>query len=171
MRIRDGDSSDPGWIKVRSGIRYKHPGSATVVSKLSEIWSGIFILDLDFYPSRIRDLGVKKAPDSDPQHWSLQNAPDLEYLLLLLTSSDVQVVKCSACVVRDWGKETPAHDVLQVGYQFSSYFKSENIPRFHWNGWPFSDSSEASISRDIFSLKGNEMDFKNFDKFTELDPS
>jgi hypothetical protein len=35
-------------------------------------------------------------------------------ILLLLTSSDVQVVKCSACVVRDWGKETPAHDVLQV---------------------------------------------------------
>jgi hypothetical protein len=27
MRIRDGDSWDPGWIKVGSGIRYKHPGS------------------------------------------------------------------------------------------------------------------------------------------------
>jgi hypothetical protein len=32
----------------------------------------------------------------------------------VFTGSDVQVVKCSACVVRDWGKETPAHDVLQV---------------------------------------------------------
>jgi hypothetical protein len=28
MRIRDGDSSDPGWKKVGSGIRDKHPGSA-----------------------------------------------------------------------------------------------------------------------------------------------
>jgi hypothetical protein len=31
MRIRDGDSSDPGWKKVGSGIRDKHPGSATLV--------------------------------------------------------------------------------------------------------------------------------------------
>jgi hypothetical protein len=28
--IRDGDSSDPGLIKVGSGIRDKHPGSATL---------------------------------------------------------------------------------------------------------------------------------------------
>ncbi len=38
------------------------------VSKLSEIWSGLFIPDLDrgsgfFYPSWIPDPGVKKAPD------------------------------------------------------------------------------------------------------------
>jgi hypothetical protein len=32
MRIRDGDSSDPGWKKVGSGIRDKHPGSATLPS-------------------------------------------------------------------------------------------------------------------------------------------
>jgi hypothetical protein len=32
MRIRDGDSSDPGWKKVGSGIRDKHPGSATLVN-------------------------------------------------------------------------------------------------------------------------------------------
>ena len=31
MRIRDGDSSDPGWKKVGSGIRDKHSGSATLV--------------------------------------------------------------------------------------------------------------------------------------------
>jgi hypothetical protein len=30
MRIRDGDSSSPGWKKVGSGIRNKHPGSATL---------------------------------------------------------------------------------------------------------------------------------------------
>jgi hypothetical protein len=30
MRIRDGDSSDPGWEKVGSRIRDKHPGSATL---------------------------------------------------------------------------------------------------------------------------------------------
>jgi hypothetical protein len=29
--IRDGDSSDPGWKKVWSGIRDKHPGSATLL--------------------------------------------------------------------------------------------------------------------------------------------
>jgi hypothetical protein len=27
LRIRDGDSSDPGWEKVGSGIRDKHPGT------------------------------------------------------------------------------------------------------------------------------------------------
>jgi hypothetical protein len=31
MRIRDGDSSDPGWKEVGSGIRDKHPGSATLI--------------------------------------------------------------------------------------------------------------------------------------------
>ncbi len=31
MRIRDGDSSDPGWKKVGSGIRDKHPESATLL--------------------------------------------------------------------------------------------------------------------------------------------
>ena len=31
-----------------------------------------------------------------------------------------KVVKCSCAVVRNWGQETPAHDVLQVG---TGYFK------------------------------------------------
>jgi hypothetical protein len=41
-----------------------------IVSKFSEILSGMFIPDpdLDFLPSRIPDPGVKKAPDQDPQH-------------------------------------------------------------------------------------------------------
>jgi hypothetical protein len=29
----------------------------------------MFIPDPDFCPYRIPDLGVKKAPDPDPQHW------------------------------------------------------------------------------------------------------
>ncbi len=47
-----------------------------MVSKLSEIWFRLFMPDPDpgFLPisdsgSRIPDLGVKKAPDPDPQHW------------------------------------------------------------------------------------------------------
>jgi hypothetical protein len=36
MRIRDGDSSDPGWKKVGSGIRDKHPGSATLPRRLKK---------------------------------------------------------------------------------------------------------------------------------------
>ncbi len=34
MRIRNGDSSDPGWEKVGSGIRDKHPGSATLLDAM-----------------------------------------------------------------------------------------------------------------------------------------
>ncbi len=34
--IRDGDSSDPGWKKVGSGIRYKHPGSVNRIS--ARVW-------------------------------------------------------------------------------------------------------------------------------------
>jgi hypothetical protein len=30
LRIRDGKNSDPGWKKFGSGIRDKHPGSATL---------------------------------------------------------------------------------------------------------------------------------------------
>jgi hypothetical protein len=32
MRIRDGKKSDPGWKKVGSGIRKKHPGTTTLVA-------------------------------------------------------------------------------------------------------------------------------------------
>ncbi len=65
---------DPGSEFYPSLIRIfsiRDPGSASknlsilnqkFVSKLSEIWSGLFIPDPDFYPSRIQDPGVKKAP-------------------------------------------------------------------------------------------------------------
>jgi hypothetical protein len=35
-----------------------------IVSKLSEIWSGMFILDPDLHPSQIPDPGVKKGTGS-----------------------------------------------------------------------------------------------------------
>ncbi len=39
MRIRDGDSSDPGWKKVGSGIRDKHPGSTTLPGVLNSVFT------------------------------------------------------------------------------------------------------------------------------------
>ncbi len=66
-----------------SGFEFFRPGSASknlsilnpIVTKLSEIWSGMFIPDpdLDFLP--IPDLGGQKdtesrIPDPDPQHYS-----------------------------------------------------------------------------------------------------
>jgi hypothetical protein len=33
--------------------------------------------DLTFYPSRIPDLGVEKAPDPDPQHWKVLLSAEL----------------------------------------------------------------------------------------------
>jgi hypothetical protein len=62
---------DPNFFPSRIQGQ-KDPGSTSknlrpkvIVSKLPEIWSGMFIPDPDviFYPSRIRNLGVKKAPD------------------------------------------------------------------------------------------------------------
>ncbi len=41
----------------------------TVVSKLSQIWSGMFIPNPDLYFFPIPDPGVKKAPNPDLQHW------------------------------------------------------------------------------------------------------
>ncbi len=60
---------DPNFSTLDLGK--KHPGSGTApkqvflplktVSKLSEIWSGMFIPDPDFFP--VPDPGVKEAPD------------------------------------------------------------------------------------------------------------
>jgi hypothetical protein len=76
MFIPDQNFFHPGSIGPKipgSGIRnkefkYFHP---KIVSKLSEIWSGMFIADpgLDFLP--IPDLGVKKA--WDPGFATLKN--------------------------------------------------------------------------------------------------
>jgi hypothetical protein len=44
----------------------------TIVFKLSEIWSGVFIppdLDPDFYPSRIQGSKRHRIQGPDPQHW------------------------------------------------------------------------------------------------------
>jgi hypothetical protein len=39
MRIRDGDSSDPGWKKVGSGIRDNHPGSRNTVANIKKVYT------------------------------------------------------------------------------------------------------------------------------------
>ncbi len=44
------------------------------MSKLLEIWSGLFIPDPDldfFYPSRIQGSKRHRIPDPDPQHWKI----------------------------------------------------------------------------------------------------
>ncbi len=61
-RIRLFSIPDPNCIHPRSElypsrIQVVHPGSISRIRMLT------------FYPSRIPDPGVKKAPDPDPQHW------------------------------------------------------------------------------------------------------
>jgi hypothetical protein len=74
--------ADPGCLSWTPDPKFFHPGfririkefkylTQKIVSKLSELWFGLFIPDpdtADFYPSRIPDPGMKKAPDTDPQH-------------------------------------------------------------------------------------------------------
>jgi hypothetical protein len=40
MRIRDGDSLDPGWKKVGSGIWDKHSGSTTLRTTITYLQVG-----------------------------------------------------------------------------------------------------------------------------------
>ncbi len=67
IRIPDPNFLHPGSIFFPSRIRIKEFKYFTpkIVSKLSEIWSGLSsrIRKLTFYPSRIPVPGVKKAPD------------------------------------------------------------------------------------------------------------
>ncbi len=61
---------DPGFGSASKNLRIFNPKT---VYKLSEVWSGMFILSpiLIFYPSRILNPGVKKRhriPDPHPQH-------------------------------------------------------------------------------------------------------
>ncbi len=55
---------DPGFGPAAKNLSIL---TQKIVSKLSKIWSGLFIPDPDpdpdFYPSRIPDPGVKKAPN------------------------------------------------------------------------------------------------------------
>ncbi len=69
VRIRD-----PGWKKVGSGIRYKHPGSATLM-KRTQIFFGLLIfmenliLDSDLYEqSRPKNKGKKIKLKYVPVH-------------------------------------------------------------------------------------------------------
>ncbi len=62
-KIPDPESGS-AWKK----FKYFNP---KIVSKLSEIWSGLFIPDPD--PDFIPDPRVKKAPDPDPQHCFTQS--------------------------------------------------------------------------------------------------
>ena len=80
MRIRDGDSSYPGWKKVGSGIRDKHSGSATLLNSstveiinygiFSSHWVRIHIARTD------PDPGQPKNADPDPLALGTDPAPD-----------------------------------------------------------------------------------------------
>jgi hypothetical protein len=60
--FRIQDQKDPGSAAASKSLSILTQKS---VPKISEIWSGMFIPDPDltFYQSRIRNPGVKKAPD------------------------------------------------------------------------------------------------------------
>ncbi len=63
-RIRTVSIPDPGSSSKNLSILTPKK-SKKMVSKLKQIWSGLFIPDpdADFLPSRIPDPGVKKAPN------------------------------------------------------------------------------------------------------------
>jgi hypothetical protein len=70
-RIRFFSIPNPGSDFFPSRIRIKEFLYLTqkLFFKLSEKWSGLFILDPDPDFLTIPDPGVKKAPDPDPGHW------------------------------------------------------------------------------------------------------
>jgi hypothetical protein len=58
VRIRD-----PGWKKVGSGIRYKHPGSATLIGILTNVFSYKSYLNPPPPPSIPPEVGKLMGPD------------------------------------------------------------------------------------------------------------
>ncbi len=94
MRIRDGDSSDPGWKKVKSGIRDKHPGSATLrkiylelymlssepilaVTQLNELTHAVPHRTVIVHHARLHrlhaGLAIKNPPKKNPQKKPTKN--------------------------------------------------------------------------------------------------
>jgi hypothetical protein len=65
LRIRLFSIPDPNFLNPGSASKNLSILTYKLVSKLLEICFGLFIPDPDltFYPSRIPDPGVKKAPD------------------------------------------------------------------------------------------------------------
>jgi hypothetical protein len=69
MRIRDPGSGmetvrirDPGWKKVGSGIRDKHPGSATLISSVDNGHHKVRILDLEYQSFSLVRTGSPPPP-------------------------------------------------------------------------------------------------------------
>ena len=77
---------------------------------------GIPLIKVTFPPlslsSARTDIGVQVDSNMKLGEWSGLCKIDRE-------GKARKVVKCSSCVIRDWGKEGPAHDVLQ------EYLKSQ----------------------------------------------
>jgi hypothetical protein len=94
MRIRDPESGmetvrirDPGWKKVRSGIRNKHPGSATLKKWFpsSRKYDPVCSSRIGILTLPIPDPGVKKAPDpgsGSAALFSIFSTGTVRYLLI-----------------------------------------------------------------------------------------
>jgi hypothetical protein len=67
MRIRDGNNSDPGWKKYESGIRDKHPGSATLKDSVSNTISISTVPPKTDLPHDESGIPVVELPGRDPE--------------------------------------------------------------------------------------------------------
>jgi hypothetical protein len=101
-RIQMFSIPDPNLFHPGSRIRIKKFNYLTQksVSKLSEIWSGLFILDPDpvfYYQSRIPDPGVQKAPEPGSAtlqvllyFWQFSNRIRYRYDTLRITNLKIE---------------------------------------------------------------------------------